>query len=70
MSIKKRSLYSAQTGLPFFDHAAVITIGSWYYGSALPSMGGDPSFCCCEVNIGAIYKPLTRKSCALVSKRS
>ena len=54
---EKYVLYKAQTGLPYFDRAAVIAIGSWYYGSALESMRGNQSFLCHLVNIGAIYKP-------------
>ena len=54
--IRHSAVYTAQTGLPYFDRAAVIAIGSWYYDSPLPSMGGDSSFCCCGVNIGSIYK--------------
>ena len=30
-------------GLPYFDRAAVITIGSWYYGKALEPMRGNPA---------------------------
>ena len=48
--------YTAQTGLPYFDPASMITIGSWYYDSALIPMGGHPSFRCRLVKIGSIYK--------------
>ena len=48
--------YTAQTGLPYFDRAAVITIGSWYHGKALEPMRGNQSFRGHLVNIGPIYK--------------
>ena len=46
--------YTAQTGLPYFDRAAVIAIGSWYYGSTLEPMRGHQSFLRHLVNIGLI----------------
>ena len=49
-------LYTGQTGLPYFDRAAVIAIGSWYYGRALEPMRGNQSFRCHLVNIRPIYK--------------
>ena len=48
--------YTAQTGLPYFDRAAVTANGSWLYGSALESMRGDQTFRCRFVNIGLNYK--------------
>ena len=48
--------YTAQTGLPYFDRAVLITIGSWYYASALESMGAKLCFRCRSVNIGRSYK--------------
>ena len=50
------SLYTEQTGLPIFDRAALTTIGSWYYGSALNPMRANQSFCCCLIIIGLNYK--------------
>ena len=47
--------YTAQTGLPYFDSAAVIAIGSWYYSSALESMGAILCFRCRSVNICPSY---------------
>ena len=49
-------VYTAQTGLPYFDRAAVTANGSWLYGSALESMRGDQTFRCRFVNIGLNYK--------------
>ena len=43
-------------GLPYFDRAAVIANGNWYYASALESMGAKLSFRYCLVNIGPSYK--------------
>ena len=31
--------YTEDAGLPYFDRAAVIANGNWYYASALESMG-------------------------------
>ena len=61
-------IYTAQTGLPYFDHAAPIAIGSWYYGTALESMGGHQSFRCRLVNIGLKYKQQASKSCVWAPK--
>ena len=36
-------IYTEQMGLPIFDRVALIMIGSWYYDSALKSMGAKPS---------------------------
>ena len=33
------SVFTEQTGLPYFDRAAVKANGNWYYASALESMG-------------------------------
>ena len=49
-------IYTAQTGLPYFDRAAVTANGTWLYGPALVSMGGELYFRCRLVNIGPIYK--------------
>ena len=35
------TMYTAQTGLPYFDRAAVTVIGSWYYGTAFHPMRGN-----------------------------
>ena len=48
--------YTAQTGLPYFDRAAPIVIGSWYYVSALESMGAKSLFRYRSVIIALIYK--------------
>ena len=48
--------YTAQTGLPYFDRAAVKTNGNWYYGKALEPMRGKLYFSCRGVNTGPIYK--------------
>ena len=48
--------YTAQTGLPYFDRAAVTTIGCWWCGSTLESMGATLSFRYRSVNIGPSYK--------------
>ena len=42
---------AAQTGLPYFDRAAVTAIGCWWRGSALELMGAKLSFCYRSVNI-------------------
>ena len=44
------------TGLPYFDCAALIAIGSLYYVSELKSMGAKSCFCYCSVNIALNYK--------------
>ena len=49
-------LYTEQTGLPFFDRAALIKIRSWCCSSALESMGGKQTFRCRFVDIGLKYK--------------
>ena len=46
------SEYTGQTGLPYFDRAAVMAIGSWYYDSALNPMRGNLTFPCRLINIG------------------
>ena len=51
--------YTAHTGLPYFDRAAVWANGSWYYATALEpmaSMGAKLCFRYCSVNIGPRYK--------------
>ena len=50
-----RTYDTAQTGLPYFDRAALVTIGSWCYTSALNSMRAKLCFHCCSVNIGPSY---------------
>ena len=50
--------YTAQTGLPYFDCAAVVAIGSWYYVLALESMAAEPCFHSRSVNIGPSYAQL------------
>ena len=42
-------------GLPYFNRAAVISNGNWYYASALESMGAKLCFRYCLVNIGPSY---------------
>ena len=49
-------MYTEDAGLPFFDRAAVIANGNWYYASALESMGATLCFRYCLVNIGPRYK--------------
>ena len=48
--------YTEDAGLPYFDRAAVIANGNWYYASALESMGAKLCFRYCLVNIGPSYK--------------
>ena len=48
--------YTEDAGLPYFDRAAVIANGNWYYASALESMGAKLCFPYCSVNIGPSYK--------------
>ena len=48
-------LHTEDAGLPYFDRAAVIANGNWYYTSALESMGAKLCFRYCLVNIGPIY---------------
>ena len=50
------SCNTEDAGLPYFDRAAVIANGNWYYTSALESMGAKLSFRYCLVNIGPSYK--------------
>ena len=50
------SVYTEDAGLPYFDRAAVIANGNWYYPSALESMGANLCFCYCLVSIGPSYK--------------
>ena len=49
-------IYTEDAGLPFFNRAAVIANGNWYYASALESMGAKLCFRYCLVNIGPRYK--------------
>ena len=49
-------VYTEDAGLPYFDRAAVIANGNWYYVSALESMGATLCFRYCLVNIGPRYK--------------
>ena len=39
--------YTEDAGLPYFDRAAVIANGNWYYASALESMGAKLCLCYC-----------------------
>ena len=48
--------YTEDAGLQYFDRAAVIANGNWYYTSALESMGAKLCFHYCLVNIGPSYK--------------
>ena len=49
-------LHTEDAGLPYFDRAAVIANGNWYYASAFESMGAKLCFRYCLVNIGPRYK--------------
>ena len=53
--INVNSLYE-DAGLPYFNRAAVIANGNWYYASALESMGAKLCFRYCFLNIGPGYK--------------
>ena len=50
------TIYTEDAGLPYFDRAAVIANGNWYYASALESMGAKLCFRYCLVNIGPSYR--------------
>ena len=54
-TIKIRQTYTAQTGLLYFDCAAVIAIGSWYYVLAWKFMRAKPCIRYSSVNIGPSY---------------
>ena len=48
--------YTEDAGLLYFDCAAVIANGNWYYASVLESVGGKLCFHYSLVNIGPSYK--------------
>ena len=48
--------YTGDAGLPNFNRAALITMGTWYYASAKESKGAKQYFRCRLVNISSINK--------------
>ena len=47
--------------MPYFNRAAVIANGNWYYASALESLGAKLCFCYCFLNIGPSSKKKKEK---------